>query len=365
MIRVENLCKSFGSLQVLQNVSVEIRRGECVAVIGPSGTGKSVFLSCLNGLTKPDSGRVLIDEVDICDPRTDIDRVRQKMGMVYQSFHLFSHLNVMDNITLAPRKLRGLSKGESQAQAEALLEMVGLREKAFAMPTTLSGGQQQRIAIARAMAMEPEIVLFDEPTSALDPAMVGEVLAVIRTLSRQGLTMVIVTHELDFAREVADRVLYMDDRDIYESGTPEAIFDHPQRERTKAFVRRLKTFQYEIPSRTFDFYRLYTRIELFCQKYRISRETSYGLQLCAEESVFYLFNHDLADHISLSISYSEKEEHVLLALDYNGPDQDPFADDEDDLGLRILRSRALLIRYENDEAGNHLKFQLKAGRNYL
>ena len=362
MIRVEKLCKSFGPLRVLRDVSVEIGRGECVAVIGPSGTGKSVFLSCLNGLTKPDSGKVFIDGADICDKGTDIDRVRQKMGMVYQSFHLFSHLCVMDNITLAPRKLLGLSAEEAQTKAEALLDMVGLREKASAMPATLSGGQQQRIAIARAMAMGPEVVLFDEPTSALDPSMVGEVLAVIRALSRQGLTMVIVTHELDFAREVAHRVLYMDDMGIYETGTPDEIFDHPQRERTRSFIRRLKTFQYEIPSRTFDFYRLYTQIELFCQKYRVSRDTSYMLQLCVEESVFYLFNHSLADRISLSISYGERAGSALLSLDYNGPNRDPFANDEEDLGLQLLRSKTSLIRYENDEEGNHLKFQLDTGR---
>lgn len=364
MIRAEKLCKSFGSLQVLQDVSVEIRRGECVAVIGPSGTGKSVFLSCLNGLTRPDSGRVFVDGVDLCDPKTDINRVRQKMGMVYQSFHLFSHLCVIENITLAPIKLLGLSAREAQARAESLLDMVGLREKAYAMPATLSGGQQQRIAIARAMAMEPEIVLFDEPTSALDPTMVGEVLAVIRALSRKGLTMVIVTHELDFAREVADRVLYMDDKGIYESGTPEQVFDHPQRERTKAFIQRLKTFRYEIPSRTFDFYQLNTQTELFCQKYRVSRDTSYRLQLCVEESIFYLFNHDLADHIFLSISYSEKEDHALLALDYNGPNGDPFAGAKEDLGLQLLRFKTSQIRYENDENGNHLKFQLDTGRDH-
>lgn len=341
---------------------MEIERGECVAVIGPSGAGKSVFLSCLNGLTKPDSGRVFINGVNICDKRTDIDRVRQKMGMVYQSFHLFSHLSVMDNLTLAPRKLLGLSAGEAQTKAEALLDMVGLREKATAIPSTLSGGQQQRIAIARAMAMEPELVLFDEPTSALDPAMVGEVLAVIRALSRQGLTMVIVTHELDFAREVAHRVLYMDEKGIYETGTPEEIFDHPQRERTKAFIRRQKTFQYEIPSRTFDFYQLYTQIELFCQKYRISRETSYGLQLCAEESVFHLLNHSLASHILLSISYSEQSGAAMLTLDYDGPNRDPFAGGEEDIGLQLLRSKAEQIWYEKNEEGNHLKFQLETGR---
>ena len=358
MIRVENLNKSFGTLQVLRNVSVEISRGECVAVIGPSGTGKSVFLSCLNGLIAPDSGTIWISGTDITSKRTDINLVRRKMGMVYQSFHLFSHLNVMDNITLAPRKLLGLPAGDAQKKAESLLELVGLRDKAFAMPDTLSGGQQQRIAIARAMAMEPEIILFDEPTSALDPTMVGEVLAVIRAFAKQGVTMVIVTHEMDFARDAADRILYMDDMGIYEEGTPEEIFDHPRREKTMAFIQRLKTFQYEIPSKTFDFYQLCAQLEFFCQKYRISRETSYRLRLCTEESVFYLFGNDLASRIFLSVSYSDREDTATLSRDYDGILRKPFEEQDTDIGLLLLRSKTKRIEYTNDHNSNHLKFLL-------
>jgi len=358
MIRVEMLSKAFGELQVLRDVSVGIGRTECVAVIGPSGAGKSVFLSCLNGLIRPDSGREHIDGADICDRHTDIDRVRRKMGMVYQKFNLFSHLNVMDNITLAPEKLLGLSPRSAKERAEKMLHMVGLSEKAFAMPHTLSGGQQQRIAIARAMAMEPEIVLFDEPTSALDPSMANEVLAVIRAFSKQGITMVIVTHEMEFAREVSDRVIYLDEGCIYEMGSPQEIFDHPQREKTRAFIRRLKTFRFDIPSRSFDFYHLYTEIELFCQKYRISRETSHRLQVCAEEGVLYLFNNGLANRMLLSISYSDRQDGAAMTLDYDGPPQDPFAGHADDLGLRLLRANTREILYAHDGDGSRLQFQV-------
>ena len=360
MIRVENLSKSFGKLTVLRDVSLHIKKGECVAIIGPSGTGKSVFLSCLNGLMTPDCGKVFIDGDDICDRHTNINKVRSKMGMVYQAFHLFSHLTVMENITLAPRKLLRLSAAEAQTKAEKLLDMVALREKANAMPGELSGGQQQRIAIARAMAMDPQIVLFDEPTSALDPTMVGEVLAAIRTFADKGVTMLIVTHEMEFAREVASRVLYMDENGIYEDGTPEQIFDNPQKPKTKAFIGKLKTLRYEIASKNFDFLQLYTQISLFCQKYRITPKSSHSMQLCTEEAVFYLLNNDLASRIELSLEYSDKNGTVTLSLEYDGPPGNPF-DGEEDLGLILLRAKSSQIEYTNDEKGNHLKLNLQTG----
>ena len=360
MIRVENLSKSFGKLTVLRDVSLHIKKGECVAIIGPSGTGKSVFLSCLNGLMTPDCGKIFIDGDDICDRHTNINKVRSKMGMVYQAFHLFSHLTVMENITLAPRKLLRLSAAEAQTKAEKLLDMVALREKANAMPGELSGGQQQRIAIARAMAMDPQIVLFDEPTSALDPTMVGEVLAAIRTFADKGVTMLIVTHEMEFAREVASRVLYMDENGIYEDGTPEQIFDNPQKPKTKAFIGKLKTLRYEIASKNFDFLQLYTQISLFCQKYRITPKSSHSMRLCTEEAVFYLLNNDLASRIELSLEYSDKNGTVTLSLDYDGPPGNPF-DGEEDLGLILLRAKSSQIEYTNDEKGNHLKLNLQTG----
>lgn len=239
MIYVEDLHKSFGDLEVLKGINQHIAPGEKVAVIGPSGSGKSTFLRCLNLLEKPTSGSIVIDGENILEKGRDINRIRQKMGMVFQQFNLFPHLTVIKNITLAPMRLKKKSKEEAMETAKKLLERVGLYDKADAYPAQLSGGQKQRIAIARALAMEPEIMLFDEPTSALDPEMVGEVLDVMTDLAKAGMTMVVVTHEMGFAREVSNRVLFMDQGVVLEEGTPEQIFDSPQQERTRAFLNKV------------------------------------------------------------------------------------------------------------------------------
>ena len=239
MINVIGLKKSFGDLDVLKGVDIHIEQGEKVVVIGPSGSGKSTFLRCLNMLEVPTEGTILIEGENITDPMTNVNKIREKMGMVFQQFNLFPHLSVMDNITLAPIKVKKMDKEETQKNAVELLEMVGLADKAQSYPGQLSGGQQQRIAIARALAMKPDIMLFDEPTSALDPEMVGEVLAVMKDLANAGMTMVVVTHEMGFAREVASRVLFMDDGYILEEATPEQIFNNPQNERTKGFLSKI------------------------------------------------------------------------------------------------------------------------------
>ena len=239
MIKVKNLHKSFGKLNVLNGIDEHIKPGEVVVVIGPSGSGKSTFLRCLNLLEKPDKGEIYVDDEFINAPKVDVNKVRQKMGMVFQHFNLFPHLTVMANITLAPVKLKKMTKEQALAKGEELLKIVGLSDKANAYPVQLSGGQKQRIAIARSLAMEPEIMLFDEPTSALDPEMVGEVLDVMKNLAKSGMTMVVVTHEMGFAREVATRVVFMDGGVVLESGTPEEIFDHPQNERTKLFLSKV------------------------------------------------------------------------------------------------------------------------------
>lgn len=239
MIYVENLHKYFGDLEVLKGVNQHIAPGEKVAVIGPSGSGKSTFLRCLNLLETPTKGKIIVDGEEITSKGTDINRVRQKMGMVFQQFNLFPHKTVLQNITMAPRTLKKMSKAEADEKAMELLKRVGLTEKADAYPAQLSGGQKQRIAIARALAMEPEIMLFDEPTSALDPEMVGEVLAVMKDLATAGMTMVVVTHEMGFAREVSNRVLFMDGGNIVEEGTPEQIFGNPQNERTQSFLKKV------------------------------------------------------------------------------------------------------------------------------
>ncbi len=238
-IHVEHLKKSFGKLEVLKDVSTDVYEGEVVVIIGPSGSGKSTFLRCMNRLEDITGGTVVVDGYDITDKKVNINTVRENVGMVFQHFNLFNNMNVLRNLTLAPVDLKKAGREEAQARAVALLERVGLSDKALAFPAQLSGGQKQRVAIARALAMNPDIMLFDEPTSALDPEMVGEVLEVMKELAREGMTMIIVTHEMGFAREVADRVLFMDGGYIVEEGTPEEVFNHPRHARTRDFLNKV------------------------------------------------------------------------------------------------------------------------------
>ena len=238
-IRVEGLTKRFGTLQVLRGIDCTVHNSEVVCVIGPSGSGKSTFLRCLNGLEEASGGRVLVHGVSVHDNHTNIDALRSEIGMVFQRFNLFPHMTVQENIILAPIKVRGLAEEEARARAHDLLIKVGLLDKIDAYPNQLSGGQQQRVAIARALAMQPAIMLFDEPTSALDPEMVGEVLSVMQTLAEEGMTMVVVSHEMGFTRRVAHRVLFMDEGMLVEEGTPEAIFDNPREERTLRFLSKV------------------------------------------------------------------------------------------------------------------------------
>ena len=239
MITVDKLCKNFGSLSVLKNIDAEIKNGEKIVIVGPSGSGKSTFLRCLNLLDQPSAGNIIVDGENITAEECDINMVRQKMGMVFQHFNLFPHLTVIENITLAPIQLKRMNKEDAIKRAYELLDRVGLREKANEYPIKLSGGQKPRIAIARALAMNPEIMLFDEPTSALDPEMIGEVLDVMKELAEEGMTMVVVTHEMGFARKVASRVMFMDEGRIVEQGTPEEVFGNPQNDRTKLFLSKV------------------------------------------------------------------------------------------------------------------------------
>ena len=239
MIDVKNLTKRFGDLVVLDGVSEHIDKGECVVVIGPSGSGKSTFLRCLNMLETPTSGEILFDGVSMTDPKTDINLMRQKMGMVFQHFNLFPNMTIMNNITLAPVRTGKLSKADAEKKAMELLGRVGLQDKAASYPAQLSGGQKQRVAIVRALCMNPEVLLFDEPTSALDPEMVGEVLDVMKRLAQQAMTMVVVTHEMGFAREVAHRVVFLDEGKLLEQGTPLQIFGSPQNERLRSFLAKV------------------------------------------------------------------------------------------------------------------------------
>ncbi len=239
LIQVKGLCKQFGDLKVLENINVDIHKGDVVFVVGPSGSGKSTFLRCLNRLEESTAGHIYVEGTDITDPKVDIDRHRQKMGMVFQQFNLFPHMDIMKNMTLAPVKLQKKSQQEAEKEAMVLLERVGLADRAHAYPSQLSGGQKQRIAIVRALAMKPDVMLFDEPTSALDPEMVGEVLSVMRELAKEHMTMVVVTHEMGFAKEVATRIMFMDGGNFVEEAPPAKFFGSPKNERLKAFLSKV------------------------------------------------------------------------------------------------------------------------------
>lgn len=239
MIKVKNLYKQFGDLEVLKGIDENIEKGEVVVIIGPSGSGKSTFLRCLNLLEEPTGGEIIFKDASITDKNADINKVREKMGMVFQQFNLFPHLTVLENITIAPMKIKNMAKVEAEKIAMDLLKRIGLEDKANTYPNQLSGGQKQRIAIVRALAMSPDLMLFDEPTSALDPEMVGEVLDVMQSLAKDGMTMIVVTHEMGFAKEVGDRVIFMDDGKIVETGTPDEIFNNPKHPRTQDFLRKV------------------------------------------------------------------------------------------------------------------------------
>ncbi len=346
MIRIEHLRKEYGNVTPLKDVTVTIERGDVISVIGPSGTGKSTFIRCLNLLETPTSGDIWVDGVRITDKKCNINAVRRKMGMVFQSFNLFQHMNVIENIMAAPVDLLKTPRREAYEEGMRLLRAVGLADKAENFPDELSGGQKQRVAIARTLAMKPEIILFDEPTSALDPTMVGEVQAVIRDLARQGLTMVIVTHEMHFAREIANRVFYMDEGGIYEEGTPQEIFDHPKREKTVRFIKRVKVFETDITSGNFDFIGFNTRLEEFGRRSGISQRTIYRAQTVFEELCVQIILPALGEPFALNVSvgYSQDEETATMQIRYGGEAFDPTTSDNF-LSLRLAENAAQSIEY--------------------
>lgn len=358
MIKVRNLSKKFGDLVVLKDINVDIEKGEVISIIGPSGTGKSTFLRCLNLLEAPSGGQIYIDDIPLLDKNTNVAKLRQKMGMVFQSFNLYAHLSILENLTLGPVKLLGKSRAEANKKAVELLKLVGLAEKVYAYPDELSGGQKQRVAIARCMAMECEILLFDEPTSALDPTMVSEVLAVIRRLAKEGITMVIVTHEMEFARNTSTRVFYMDEGVIYEEGTPGQIFGNPQKEKTKAFINKIRSLDFHITSKNYDLYAIQAEMEAFCEKHTITEKiTSYVLSI-AEEVL--LFQSDYKD-INLSLSYSEKDGGLELVCSSAGAPVNPLEEGvlEDEIGLMLIKARCENVDYRYENHRNILTMKIK------
>ncbi len=356
MIEVRHLSMKFGDLEVLKDINAEVKKGEVISVIGPSGTGKSTFLRCLNLLETPTGGEIFIDGEPLLAKGTDVPRIRRKMGMVFQSFNLYAHLTVLENLTLGPVILLKKKRAEADRKAMELLKMVGLAEKAYNFPDELSGGQQQRIAIARCLAMEPQILLFDEPTSALDPTMVSEVLAVIRRLAREGMTMMIVTHEMEFARSISSRVFYMDEGIIYEEGTPSQIFDNPLRTKTKAFIHRVRSLQFFISSPLFDLYRLQGEMILFCEKHVIPSKICNRLQIMAEEVLQMQPDHT---NVLLELSYSEKDEKLLLVCSGEGNPYNPLEQEAHEMRVTMLGALCEKVEYSYSDNKNMVTLEVR------
>jgi polar amino acid transport system ATP-binding protein len=340
MLRIENLSKCFGSNPVLDRVNAQIEPGEVISIIGPSGCGKSTLLRCLNGLEQPTAGRIWFKDQDLTSPRTQMAQIRQKMNMVFQSFNLYEHLTVLENLTLAPTHLKRMPKVQAESLAMDLLQRVGLVERAMYLPRELSGGQKQRVAIARCLAMSPEVILLDEPTSALDPTMVSEVLAVIRKLASEGLTLLIVTHEMEFAREVSDRVFYMDDLGIYEQGPPEQIFLEPLRPKTRAFIQRVRSCLTVLNHPHFDLYAVQAAQHRFCERHLLPAGTRFNLSLFVEEiSVLlrpYLWRGNTFEFVT---EFSETTRQLTVRIDIPSRLADCLKtpEQEDQLPMQLIR----------------------------
>ncbi|MCR4656917.1 MAG: amino acid ABC transporter ATP-binding protein [Lachnospiraceae bacterium] len=340
MIELKHLEKKYENVTPLKDVNTVINNGDVISVIGPSGTGKSTLLRCINMLERPTGGQILLDGTDITAQGYDLSQARRRMGMVFQSFNLFGHLTVIENLMLAPMDILKKSKREAYETGVKLLKRVGLSGREYQYPDQLSGGQKQRVAIARTLAMDPDVIMLDEPTSALDPTMVGEVQTVIRDLSQTGKTMMIVTHEMSFARAICNRVFYMDQGGIYEDGSPEQVFDNPEKELTRRFIRGLKVLELKIDGVDHDFPHMSSEISTYCLQNDIPVSLKNRIQLIFEELVQQILMPVLdKPHIRMTVEYSEAEGLVKLMFLYNGAHFDP-ADTENDLSYILLKSMA-------------------------
>lgn len=335
MISVKNLCKSYDGLQILKDVNIDFPDGSTTVIIGGSGCGKSTLLRCMNLLEKPDCGTIEIDGEDIVTAK-NVDKLRQKLGMVYQSFNLFSHLSVLENIILAPMKVKKISKEEAISKAYELLKMVGMENRATHMPDQLSGGQKQRVAIARALAMEPEVMLFDEPTSALDPTMVDEVETVIKRLVDSGMTSIIVTHEMRFARNIASNILFLAEGGVYEEGSPDQIFDNPQKDLTRRFIYRSRMYEEALNKTDIDIYELCSRIRQYAIAYGLTRKQSKGIEYFCEELIYPLI---MFNNAVLRIIADENRNEYSITAEFKGLNKDPLSlECIDELGLSIVKA---------------------------
>lgn len=360
MISIRHLKKVYPNVTPLVDVNAEIKRGEVISIIGPSGTGKSTLLRCINRLEDPSAGEVIVEGESITAKGANVPAIRRKMGMVFQSFNLFNHLTVIENIMVAQRDILHRTKEEAYEKAMTFLHQVGLADKAGNLPEELSGGQKQRVAIARTLAMDPEIVLFDEPTSALDPTMVGEVLAVIRSLAKQGLTMVIVTHEMKFARDISTRVFYMDEGVIYEEGTPEQIFEHPQKEKTRQFINRLKVLEENIDPANFDYVAFLKQLYVFAEKSQIPPRTARNVHHVFEELVAQtmLPRLETGVAIQMNLEYSSERGKAIMRLQFGGAAFNPLQQC-DELSRKLIEAATDGSDYCFEDDRNYIKVDVR------
>lgn len=342
LLEIKHLSKTFAGSQPLKDINCVVRQGEVISIIGPSGTGKSTLLRCINRLETPDGGQIFFHGEEIIDDVSVIRRMRQKIGMVFQSFNLFSNMNVLENIIKGPMMLKNMSKADAVKRAMELLETVGLTAKVDAYPDELSGGQKQRVAIVRALAMEPEIILFDEPTSALDPRMVDDVLSVMRSLSTKNYTMMIVTHEMRFAEKVSDRIFFVNEGIIYEEGTPQEIFHAPKKDATKIFINRLKTFTKIFEDDNIDLPEVHGEIEAFARKQFMSSGQSIRLQLIFEELIYEMLitRRKNIFPVEMTMMYNDTAEKSEMSIVYGGEMHNPLesADEDDIISLDIVKA---------------------------
>lgn len=362
IIEIKHLRKEYSNATPLKDVNATVEEGEVISIIGPSGTGKSTLIRCLNRLETPTSGEIIVDGVDMCSPDADLPKMRQKMGMVFQNYALFSHKTIAENLMMAPMDLLGVSEEEAHDQAMDLLKLVGLKDKADNWPHELSGGQRQRVAIARALAMKPKILLFDEPTSALDPQMVSEVLSVITRLAEQGLTMLVVTHEMRFARDASTRVFYMDRGEVWEAGTPEQIFENPERKETREFILRVRNWNWEIRSVDYDYVAMISSLQEFCTRQFLQPRITMKCQLAVEEitssflipvAVMYGID-DPELSYRLSAGEGREEADLVVSLDKykaSGIEADTIIETADDISKQLLDS--VVKRTFEDENGQY------------
>ena len=360
LLEIKHLAKKYGDLAPLQDVNCTVESGEVISVIGPSGTGKSTFLRCINRLEIPDSGEVYFSGTLMSDNRKQLRETRRKIGMVFQSFNLFSNMTVLENLTVCPIMLKGLGRKEAEAKARSMLETVGLAGRENNYPDELSGGQKQRVAIARTLCMDPDLLLLDEPTSALDPAMVDEVHSVIRDLASRGYTMLIVTHEMRFAENVSSRVFFMSDGRIYEEGSPEQIFHHPEKEKTRIFVNRLKTCEIVFQHPQIDYAKTIAELAAFCHKQSMGIRTANLVTRIFEEAVFELLQtHETAFPVRFTVECGDAGQSPAVSICYQGDEFDPLKDD-DLLSVRILKGTTSKAEYSFVEGENRLYFLLPA-----